>query len=81
MAHPRLRVIFGPEDASAPAGPPASTHVQNQVTVKLGDVLPLLVDAIEMQRTWLRDFEDDQITLSSDLFEVLLAYQSVRSAA
>jgi hypothetical protein len=81
MAPPRLRVIFGPDDTNAAGCVPASTQVQNEVTVTLGDVLPLLVDASEMQRAWLKDFKDDKIKLSSDLFEVLLAYQSMRSAA
>jgi hypothetical protein len=30
------------------------------------------------QRTWLRDFADDEITISTDLYEVLLAYQHYR---
>jgi hypothetical protein len=44
----------------------------------LREILPLLADAYESQRTWVRDFEDDQVTLSADLYEVLLAYQYYR---
>jgi hypothetical protein len=42
------------------------------------DVLPLLVDAVQSERTWLRDFSEDEITISTDLYEVLLAYQHYR---
>ena len=34
------------------------------------DILPLLSDAIQSERTWLRDFADDEITISMDLYEV-----------
>jgi hypothetical protein len=37
--------------------------------------IPLLADAVNSRRTWLQDFADDQITISSDLYEVILAYQ------
>jgi hypothetical protein len=33
---------------------------------------------VRNERTWLRDFEDDQITISTDLYEVILAYQHYR---
>lgn len=81
MTQPRLRVFFGQDDAPSKATSPTDVQVQNQVTVTLGDVLPLLLDALETRRAWLRDFEEDELTLSSDLYEVLMAYQSMRSAA
>ena len=46
--------------------------------VPLGEILPLLADAVRNERTWLRDFEDDQVTISTDLYEVILAYQHYR---
>ncbi len=48
------------------------------ITVSLQEVLPLLADAFNSQRTWLSDFEDDDLTISADLYEVLLAYQHFR---
>jgi hypothetical protein len=48
------------------------------VTVPLGEIFPLLADAVRSERTWLRDFSDDEITISSDLYEVILAYQHYR---
>ncbi|MEX2091281.1 MAG: hypothetical protein WD971_01325 [Pirellulales bacterium] len=81
MAH-HLRIYRGPsedtrgqdllEDRSAHSADPS------QVTVSVGEVLPLLADALASRRTWLRDFEQDDITISSDLYEVLLAYRHFR---
>jgi hypothetical protein len=59
----------------------ASTTDPNSITVPLGEILPLLADAVASRRTWLSDFEDDQITISADLYEVLLAYQYYRHPA
>jgi hypothetical protein len=76
MAASRLRVYYGPEEA-APAGR-ATIPLRDQVTVPLGEVLPLLLDAASSQRAWLDDFADDNISISSDLHEVLLAYRHFR---
>lgn len=77
MARCQLRIYRGPGEESAP------TLTQNNtakpcVTVTVGEVLPLLADAVASQRTWLGDFDADEITISTDLYEVLLAYQYFR---
>jgi hypothetical protein len=76
MSRANLRVYYGPESASA-------TKAQNRtqehtVQLRLGEIFPLLADAVRSERTWLRDFEDDEITISMDLYEVILAYQHCR---
>jgi len=73
---PHLRVYSGPpeEDASVDV----LQSKQPTVTVPLGEVLPLLADAVRSDRTWLRDFAQDEITISMDLYEVILAYQFYR---
>jgi hypothetical protein len=38
----------------------------------------LLADAVRSERTWLQDFENDEVTISTDLYEVILAYQHFR---
>ena len=73
MARNRLRVYYGPEEELLEAPEPTNT-----VTVQLGDVLPLLADAMRQGRAWVDDFCDDEVTISSDLYEVLLAYQHFR---
>ena len=77
MAHSRLRVYYGPETASVAASP-ATIPMRNAVSLPLGEVLPLLMDAAGSRRSWLKDFGDDEISISSDLYEVLLAYQHFR---
>lgn len=76
MAH-HLRIYRGPDDESVAAKPARFTEPE-QVTVSVGEVLPLLADALASRRTWLGDFEDDDITISADLYEVLLAYRHFR---
>lgn len=77
MSASYLKIYRGPEETTAPtlaktaAGKPC-------VTVALSEVLPLLADAVNSRRTWLSDFDDDEITVSTDLYEVLLAYQYYR---
>ena len=71
-----LRVYYGPQDETAKGNATETTH--EKVTVPLMEVMPLLADAIQSHRTWLRDFANDEMTISMDLYEVLLAYQHYR---
>jgi hypothetical protein len=79
MARTNLRIYRGPADKTT-AVRPASTSPAT-ITVNVGEVLPLLADAVASQRTWLTDFKDDEITISADLYEVLLAYKYYRHPA
>jgi hypothetical protein len=79
MARTNLRIYRGPADKTT-AVRPASTSPAT-ITVNVGEVLPLLADAVASKRTWLSDFEDDEITISADLYEVLLAYKYYRHPA
>ena len=76
MAH-RLRIYRGPSEDTL-EDRPAHSADHDQITVSVGEVLPLLADALASRRTWLRDFDQDDITISSDLYEVLLAYRHFR---
>ena len=75
MVRNQLRVYYGPQDD-------ATATLENvesrKVTVPLGEILPLLADAVDSKRTWLRDFMDDEVSISTDLHEVILAYQHFR---
>ena len=73
-----LRIYYGPKDDSTTTTVTEVPTRRKTVTLPLMDVMPLLADAIQSQRTWLRDFEDDEATISMDLYEVLLAYQHYR---
>lgn len=79
MARCQLRIYDGPSDHPSPAlDDYPYPNGRRNITLSVGDVLPVLIDAIESGRTWLGDFLDDDITISTDLYEVLLAYQHFR---
>ena len=78
MAMRKLRVYTGPEIESTSRTLLQEVARANTVKVTLGDVLPLLADAVASDRTWLTDFADDEMTISSDLFDVLQAYRHFR---
>lgn len=76
MAMRKLRLYTEPECESVACVtlPAARTGVR----VPLGEVLPLLADAVASDRTWLSDFADEEIAVSSDLYDVLQAYRHFR---
>lgn len=81
MARSRLRIYYGPEEESAVGQSAAATEPRprtGSVRLSLAEIFPLLAEAVRSERTWLRDFEHDEITVSSDLYEVILAYQHCR---
>ncbi len=78
MSPNHLRVYYGPTPESSSAGVAETEDRRQTVTVPLMEVMPLLADAVQSQRTWLRDFQEDEMTISMDLYEVLLAYQHYR---
>jgi hypothetical protein len=79
MARANLKIYRGPVETKSTARSASTTPAT--VSVNLGEVLPLLADAVASRRTWLGDFENDEITISADLYEVLLAYQYYRHPA
>lgn len=75
MSDRRLNV-FSPTSATTAAS--GARAGEPQVNVSVAELVPLLVDAFQTDRTWLRDFGRDSVRVSSDLYEVLLAYQQLR---
>ncbi len=78
MATSHLRVYHGPTTEKRSGVLDRDDPAHPTITLPLSDVLPLLADAINSERTWLRDFRFDEITISDDLHEVLLAYRHFR---
>ncbi len=62
--------------------PPVEEHdelrSEPDVRVRLGDLLPLVAMAQRMNFIWLKDFLDDEVAVSGDLYEVLQAFRSSR---
>lgn len=69
----RLRLYTGDDQATAVAEP--------EVSVTLGEISRILADAERSNRAWLRDFADDRIQISADLYEVLSTYWRLRPGA
>ena len=69
----RLKVFFGDERDSVTSPP--------QVNMNLGEFTRILREAVEWDSTWLRDFADDDIQVSADLYEILSMYAHVRPSA
>ena len=46
------------------------------IRVRLGDLLPLVSMAQRMNFIWLKDFLDDEVAVSHDLYEVMQAFRS-----
>jgi hypothetical protein len=70
-----LRVYFGPDDVLTTEH---DSSARQMVSVPVSEVLPLLLEASRSRRAWLDDFSADEMTISSDLYEVLLAYEHLR---
>jgi hypothetical protein len=51
------------------------------IRIRLGDLLPLMALAQKMHFIWLKDFLDDEVSISADLHDVLQAFRGVRSPA
>ena len=49
-----------------------------EVCVRLGDLLPLAAMAQRMNFIWLKDFLDDEVMVSHDLYDVMQAFQTSR---
>ena len=51
------------------------------VSVPLGKIVPLLIDAAQSERAWLNDFSEDLVKIDADLYDVLLAYGDMTKRA
>ena len=70
---PQLRLYTGEDAGPALAEP--------QISVPFSEVLTALVHALRCNRKWPHDFEDDEVHVSSDLYEVISAYNHLRPSA
>ncbi len=75
MSSPRLRIFPEPvEEKTHDPGTPG-------VSIRLADLYPLLAQAYRDNYVWLRDFEQDELLVSNDLFEVVRAFSNYRPSA
>jgi hypothetical protein len=64
----RLKLYDPPQDETVECPDP-------DVRVRLGDLLPLVAMAQRMNFIWLKDFLDDEVAVSEDLYEVMQAFR------
>ena len=50
----------------------------DSISISLGKSFHSWQKPIQSNRTWLKDFSNDEVTISTDLYEVILAYQHFR---
>ena len=74
---PRLRLYVGDEAGTSYSEPvPAPT-----VSMSFGELAAVMLDALRTRRRWMDDFEDDEVQVSEDLYDVLVAYSRLRPGA
>lgn len=61
-----------------PAPEEVEARPEPDVCVRLGDLLPVVAMAQRMNFIWLKDFLDDEVVVSTDLYEVMQAFRSSR---
>ena len=58
-----------------------SAASEGMVCVRLGDLLPLLTMAQRFKYSWLKDFLDDEVCITDDLYQVLQEFLGYRPSA
>ncbi len=70
---PRLRLFTGDGETDAFRRP--------TVGVPLSELTQILGEAAKWNRAWVSDFSDEEVQVSSDLYEVLSTYWHLRPSA
>ncbi len=71
----KLRLFIGEDELSD------KNLSSPEVSIELQEFTEILSDAIIWDRTWLADFADDRVKISSDLYQVLKTYSQMRPSA
>ena len=82
---PRFRIV--PDTDQVPSvdrnweSAPRTASAPEMISVPLGQILEPLTEAIRTNRTFLRDFSNDEIRMSADLFDALTTFQRMQASA
>ena len=88
--HSRLRLFDGDDQAlsSAQAASPFDGSFDDElgakapmVAVPFGEMLAALAEALVSDSAFLMDFAEDEVQLTPDLYDVLIAFRRMRDAA
>ncbi len=81
---PAFRLFHGPdciEDCTAPDSSVAAGAYTQEATVsmRLGDLVATLATALRGGYLWVDDFADDEVRVSEDFYQVLRAFEELRT--
>jgi hypothetical protein len=76
MATCHLRLFPNTVEDAAPTSDQEAT-----VSVRLRDLLPVLRQALRSNYVWLRDFQDDEIRVTQDFYDVIRTFEGLRPSA
>ena len=54
---------------------------ENCVAMTFGELAQIVAHAAKTRRTWLKDFAEEDVQVSNDLYEILTAYSRLRPGA
>ncbi len=60
---------------------PPSSEQDASVSIRLSDLFPLLRHAVKANYAWIKDFEDDEIRVTPDFYDVVRAFTGLRPSA
>jgi hypothetical protein len=61
--------------------PQVATEQEANVPVRMRDLIAVLRQAIKANYVWLRDFQDDEVRVTQDFYDVVRAFSSLRPSA
>ena len=76
----QLRVYYGPEDTRSVPLSQISNN-SNTIDISLHELIDSLSEAMRSNRAWAEDFREEQVTISTDLYEIISAYRQMRKSA
>ena len=74
------RVRSQDQEAAAELVRRYESAIRRVIRIRLRDLLPLVAMAQKNHFIWLKDFLDDEVGISDDLHDVLMAFRGTRPA-
>ena len=75
----RLRLYTGLEESNVDVVEDQAP--EDCVAMTFGELAQIVAHAAQTRRTWLRDFAEEDVKVSNDLYEILTAYSRIRPGA
>jgi hypothetical protein len=60
---------------------PEQLEQEATVAVRLGELYPILRQALRSDYGWLRDFQDDEVRITPDFYDLVRAFSGIRPSA